>query len=190
MAALIHPAKFFSVFALLVLVSMQTSCGFHLRGALGLSDTITPVFIELDGAGDELRRELSSLISASGENALAASKSEAKTELTISVIRKKQRVVAVDNRGRAREYELNYKFSYELKKTSASNAQAEIIKTNTVNLKRDLLFDPDSVLAVADEKASLYEDMRKDAARVVLRQLNAIKSEDLKQSRNKEIHWF
>ena len=182
--------KKFFVFVLILLASAQASCGFHLRGALGLSDTITPVFIDLNGAGDELRRELMNLLSSSGENVLAASSAEAKTLLSVSAIRKKQRVVAVDNQGRAREYELNYQFSYELKNASASNTQAEIIKTNTVNLKRDLLFDPDSVLAVADEKESLYEDMRKDAARVVLRQLSAIKSEDLKQSSNKEIHWF
>lgn len=167
--------KTFFVFIMLALVALQASCGFHLRGVVGLSDHITPVFLDLSTSDDELGRELQNLLSSSGENALAASSVEAKTVLNISNVQKKQRVVAVDSLGRAREYELNYQFHYELKKAAEADAQLEIIKTNTVKLKRDLLFDSDSVLAVGHEKQTLYKDMRKDAARVVLRQLSAIK---------------
>ena len=106
---------------------------------------------------------------------MATSSVEAKTVLNISNVQKKQRVVAVDNLGRAREYELNYQFRYELKTISKTATQSEIIKTNTVKLKRDLLFDPGSVLAVDHEKNAMYEDMRKDAAQLVLRQLSVIK---------------
>ena len=163
------------VFMLIALAAVQTSCGFHLRGALGLPDHITPLFLDLSATDDELGRELQTLLSSSAENALVASSAEAKTVLAISSVQKKQRVVAVDNLGRAREYELNYQFRYELKRVSESEDQTEVIKTNTVKLKRDWLFDPDSVLAVGHERDSLYDDMRKDAARVVLRQLSAIK---------------
>ena len=105
-------------------------------------------------------------------------------------MRKKQRVVAVDNRGRAREYELNYQFSYDLKKVSVAGMPLEIIRTNTVKLKRGLLFDPDSVLAVGHEKDALYEDMRKDAAQMVLRQLSTIKLPELNQARSQNTYWF
>ena len=160
------------VFVLLTLVAVQSSCGFHLRGAVSLPDHITPLFLDLSAIDDRLGRELQTLLSSSGENVLAASKAEAKTILKIANLKSKQRVVAVDDLGRAREYELNYQFHYELKKAAGS---AEIIKTNTVKLKRDWFFDPDSVLAVTHEKESLLDDMRKDAARVTLRQLAAIK---------------
>lgn len=169
--------KKFSVFVLIVLAAAQVSCGFHLRGVIALPEYITPVFIDLNGDDNELQRELGNLLSTSGDNALAASEAEAKTVLNIFSVQKKQRVVAVDNLGRARDYELNYQFHYELKKTSLSKGQTEIIKTNIVNLKRDLLFDPDSVLAVEHEKNAIYEDMRKDAAQLVLRQLSVIKPE-------------
>lgn len=163
------------IFMLIALAGVQTSCGFHLRGALRLPGHITPIFLDLSTSDDELGRELQSLLSSSAENALAASSVEAKTVLNIFKVQKKQRVVAVDNIGRAREYELNYQFRYELKTISKTAAQPEIIKTNTVKLKRDLLFDPGSVLAVDHEKESLYEDMRQDAALLVLRQLSVIK---------------
>ena len=169
----LHKTAF--VFVLLTLVAVQTSCGFHLRGAVSLPDHITPLFLDLSAIDDRLGRELQTLLSSSGENVLAASKAEAKTILKIANLKSKQRVVAVDDLGRAREYELNYQFHYELKKVAEVGESSEIIKTNTVKLKRDWFFDPDSVLAVTHEKESLLDDMRKDAARVTLRQLAAIK---------------
>ena len=173
--------KKFFIFMLIALAGVQASCGFHLRGALGLPAHITPVFLDLSTSDDELGRELQGLLSSSAENALAASSVEAKTVLNISNVQKQQRVVAVDNLGRAREYELNYQFRYELKTISKAAVQSEIIKTNTVKLKRDLLFDPGSVLAVGHEKNAMYKDMRKDAAQLVLRQLSVIKQPAARQ---------
>lgn len=166
------------VFVLIALAGAQISCGFHLRGAVTLPNFIAPVFLELNGKDDELKRELKALLSASGENVFAASIEDAKTVLNISGVNEKQRVVAVDNRGRAREYELSYKLRYELKLVDVAT-QSEIIKTNEIKLKRDLLFDPDSVLAVSEEKDSHYDDMRKDAAQLLLRQLRAVKQINL-----------
>ena len=176
MNALSNLYKNVIVFMLIALAGVQSSCGFHLRGVVGLPDHITPVFLDLSGSDDVLGRELQNLLSSSGENVLAASGAEAKTVLTISGVKKKQRVVVVDDLGRAREYELNYKFSYELKKTVAAGEPIQIIKTNTVKLKKDWLFDPDSVLAVGHERDALYGDMRKGAARALLRQLSTIKA--------------
>lgn len=163
------------VFMLIALAGMQTSCGFHLRGAISVPDHISPLFLDLSATDDELGRELQTLLSSSNDKTLVASIAEAKTVLKISHVQKKQRVVAIDNLGRAREYELNYQFHYKLTKLSTMDVKPEIIKTNTVKLKRDLLFDPESVLAVSHEKEKLYKDMRKDAARIVLRHLSTIK---------------
>ena len=175
MSILSHLHKTYFVFMLMALVVLQTSCGFHLRGAVSLPDHITPIFLDLSNSDDGLGRGLQVLLSSSGDNVLAVSKDEAKTILKISGVQKKQRVVAVDDLGRAREFELKYQFHYELKNNVDSAAQSEIIKTNTVKLKRDWLFDPSSVLAVGHERNALYDDMQKDAARVMLRQLTVIK---------------
>ena len=44
-----------------------------------------------------------------------------------------------------------------------------------ITLTRELLFDPDSVLALDYETQTLYSDMRRDAARLMLQQLQALK---------------
>jgi len=166
---------------LIALVGLQTACGFHPRGVVGLPDHIAPLFLDLSSTDDGLGHELRILLSSSDKDDLAISKTKAKTILTISNMQKKQRLVAVDNLGRAHEYELNYQFNYELKKTSMANTQSAIIKTNRVELKRDLFFDPNNVLASGYENEALYEDMRKEAARIILGQLNVIKPIALQQ---------
>ena len=190
MSVLKHLYKSFFVLMLMALAGVQTSCGFQLRGAIELPDQIKPLFLDLSATDDELGRELQALLASSGENALALSRAEAKTILSVSSVSKKQRVVAVDDRGRAREYELNYQFSYDLKKVSEAGMPLEIIRTNTVKLKRSLLFDPGSVLAVNYEKDTLYKDMRKDAAQMVLRQLSTVKQLDLDQTHSQNTYWF
>jgi len=175
MIALSNLHKTIFIFMLVVLATLQTSCGFHLRGESELADQLTPMFLDLAGTDDELGRAMQDQLTASGENMLALSRLDAKTELIISSVQMKQRVAAVDDLGRAREYELNYQFRYELKKITEAGAQTEIIKTNTVKLTRNWIFDPANVLAVSFEKEALYKDMRKQAVRLVLRQLVAIK---------------
>ena len=167
---------------LIALAGLQTACGFHPRGVVGLPGHITPVYLDLSETDDELGRELQASLLASDENDLAASSTDAKTVLHISDAQKTRRVVAVDNLGRAREYEINYQFRYELKIAAEDNAQSEVIKAHTITLKRNLLFDPDSVLAVDYENEALYKDMRKEAARTVLRQLSAIKQPSSQQN--------
>ncbi len=175
MVVMSYPHKTFLIFILMALTIALNACGFHLRGEVNLPDHLTPIFLDLSTSDNELSRELLALLSSSKKNILATSKAEANTILEISAVQKQQRVVAVDNLGRAREYELKYQFIYSLKKNVKPPSPEKMIKTNAVKLKRNWLFDPSSVLAVAHEKESLYIDMRKDAARVMLRQLVAIK---------------
>lgn len=159
---------------LLLMVCVPLSCGFHLRGAIDLPSYITPLYVEHYGPDNTLSRELRNLLSQSAASSLAESRDIAAAELEIISAQTRQRVVAVDNRGRVRQYELSYRVSYRvtLKQSSADAIASENIRV--VNLKRDLLFDPDSVLAIGHEQQRLYDDMRKDAASMILRQLKAM----------------
>ena len=153
-------------------VYLLAACGFHLRGPVELSAEITPIFIEQSGADNVLNRELRALLSQAGKNNLTQAKSEAKAVLNIVSAREKKRVVAVDNLGRARQYDLSYILRYQL--TGKNIPQQGNDNINVLHLKRTVNFDPESVLAIGHEVETLYKDMRKDSARLILQRLQAL----------------
>lgn len=156
---------------ILTVLCLPLSCGFQLRGSIDLPEQIAPLYIERFGTDNDLRRELRALLSQSAAANLADSRESATAELKILSAKNKRRVIAVDDRGRARHYELSYKVVYRIsgEKLPADRSSYK----RQLKLKRELLFDPDSVLAISHEQEMLYEDMRKDAARMILQQLKA-----------------
>lgn len=157
---------------ILLSVCLLVSCGFHLRGLVELSPEITPIFMEQEGADNALNRELRTLLSASGKNNLTQTKSEARAVLRIVSTNRKQRVVAVDDRGRARQYELSYIVRYSVSGKNIPQVGNDNI--NVLHLKRELIFDPDRVLAIGHEIDTLYNVMRKDSVRLILQHLQAL----------------
>ena len=146
---------------------LLTACGFTLRGEFQLADHLSPVYLQPSSAVD-LRGDLRTLLKANNV-VLAADSGSAASTLKIDFDRRTQRVISVDGRGRVREYELNYAVQYTLEYGDDKSMQ------RTINLSRDMLFDPDSVLAIRDETATLYEDMMQDAVRIIMQQLRAVK---------------
>jgi len=124
------------------------------------------------GGDNVLNRELRSLLSQSGKQHLTQIKSEAKTVLDIVSAKEKKRVVAVDNSGRARQYDLSYVLRYRL--TGKNIPQVGNDNISVLNLRRSLNFDPNNVLAIGREVENLYDDMRKDSARLILQRLQSL----------------
>lgn len=145
---------------------MLASCGFQLRSSVALDNNLQPVFVAQTGP-IALRNELSRLLQINGV-ALTAEKAEALSELRIKNENMKRRVLSVDSRGRARQYTYTYTVNYSIR-----YADKKSIKQ--VKLSRDLLFDPDSVLGINYETQALREDMRDDAIRLMLQQLQAVR---------------
>jgi LPS-assembly lipoprotein len=152
------------LFILIFLLS-ATACGFQLRGAVKLPAELQPLYL-YNASDDELAHQLSVLLKANN-TVLADDDQQAASRLKILSQNKTRRVLSVDSLGRAREYELNYSVSYQLK---GQHINAE----NVVKLQRVLTFDPDSVLGASSEEKTLYHDMQMDAARLILQQLDAM----------------
>lgn len=129
--------------------------------------------MEQVGVDNELNHELRALLSEVGKNNLTQSKSEARAILSIVSTSKKRRVVAVDDRGHVRQYELSYIVRYSV--TGKNIPQVGNDNISVLHLKREVIFDPDSVLAIGYEADTLYNDMRKDSARLILQRLQALK---------------
>jgi LPS-assembly lipoprotein len=149
---------------LLALLSLH-ACGFQLRGAMDLSQDISPVYLQQNEAF-ELARELKSQLQAN-KISLVDYANMANTRLVITRENKAQRVLSVDSSGRAKEYLITYtvNFTVKIKQQEATE--------ESVAISRSLLFDTEAVLAVSNEAEVLYADMKRDAARLILMKLQA-----------------
>lgn len=175
--------------SLVALVLFLHGCGFQLRGALDLSQDMSPVYLQQNSVF-ELGREIKQLLT--GNKIQTVEKAElAKVQLTLLNEIKDRRVLSVDTNGRVREYQLYYTINFSIKFSPSSSSETlklpgiplgmpsdaqEELPTATlgsVKVSRSLLYDADAVVAVVNESEVLYKDMRRDAARQVLLRLQA-----------------
>ena len=155
---------------LALLVSLIQACGFQLRGALDLSQDISPIYLQQNNLF-ELGREIKALLNAN-KLQIAENEQQAKAQLALLSETRGRRVLSVDSNGRGREYLLNYtvNFSIKIKQTTGINQQG---RQDTISVRRSLLYEPEAVLAVDNESEILYKDMQRDVARLILLKLQA-----------------
>lgn len=161
-------AKLMSLTLSLVIVFALTSCGFHLRGAYRLPSQMASTFIKTDDKNSELIRVLKRALKSSNIN-VVAEKQQAQAVLSIFNAQQSKRVISVDARGRAQEYELNYQISFDVTVIDADF----LIKEQTIKLQRDFLFDTEDVLGKGREQATLIKDMQTDIVRLIMLRLQA-----------------
>jgi len=176
----------------MVLVSIMAlalaDCGFKLRGSLDISQELSPLFLQQNSVF-ELGRELKSILSTNNID-VAKDAGSANTKIILHDERMSSRVLSVDGSGQAREYLLSYTVNYSIVlkaqlsdqtvmqpsldpgSTEKGGAEQQP-KVDTLKLERTLLFQQDAVLAVANESEVLYQDMRRNAARMILLRLQA-----------------
>jgi len=163
------------------LVLLLSACGFQLRGALNLSQDISPVYLQKNSLF-ELARELESLLK-SNKIQITENEKQAKMRLELLHENKSQRVLSVDGSGRVKEYLLTYNVSFFLKSNRLNDADKkqkqeaslphDSISPDSISVTRSLLFDANAAIAVVNESEILYKDMRRDVARLILLKLQA-----------------
>ncbi len=160
----------------MLMVLLVHACGFQLRGSLTVSNEMAPVYLQQNSVF-ELAREVKRLFTTNKietvDNAVAA-----KTQLTLLSESKNTRVLSVDGSGQAQEYLLTYTANITIK-TETGKAVSD-----SVVVRRDLVFDSTAVLGFANEADVLYKDMRKQAARLILLKLQAYAANDVAGSNN------
>ncbi len=168
---------------IVTLLFLTHACGFQLRGALSLSQDMAPLYFQKNSVF-ELGRGISALL-ASNKIQTTDNIEQAKAQLTLLNEAKTRRVLSVDSNGRVREYLLNYRVNFSITINSSENINAQS-KDDSISISRSLLFDPDAVIAVANESDVLYKDMQRDAARLILLKLQASsrQNESKKQKSN------
>ena len=156
------------ILSLVFLVCTLAACGFQLRGAYNLPEHLSPLFLDKDSMSLLLYKELRSTIKASGAE-LTEDRATAASILQISREQKTRDVISVDSLGRAREYRLIYRFSFTLQASEEA-----VIDNSNIQLTRNLLFNPEAVLGVAEETENIYRDMVRDSAGLILLRLQAL----------------
>ena len=178
-------SRVFVYVATVMLVASLHACGFQLRGAIDLSGDISPIYIEQNSVFN-LAREIRSLLATNNIKVVEDVK-KSKAQLTLLSEEKSRRVLSVDGSGRAREYLLLYKVNFVIKIKPSEPPAVESVETENIEAKdkpdsishdsisvaRNLVFDPDAVLAVTNEAEISYNDMRRDVARLILLKLEA-----------------
>jgi len=157
------------IISLFLLTCTLAACGFHLRGSYDLPEHLSPLFIDKNSMSLQLYRELRAALIASGIDLT----DEAVSAASVLEVNREQRsrdVISVDTLGRAREYRLIYRLEFSLQASGES-----LIDKSNIQLTRNLLFDPETVLGVAQEQEYVYDDMIRDSASQVLQKLQALK---------------
>lgn len=139
-----------------------TSCGFHLRGNLPLSQ-FPAIYVQSE-AHSELAKLVSERLRQNSVQLLNSMQAEAPTIQLVSDTLER-RTLSLFPSGQVAEYELIYKVSYYLIMPGAEPA------FNQFELYRDYQDDPNQALAKARELDLLLGELRQQAANRIIRQL-------------------
>lgn len=153
----------------LLLTTMLAACGFHLRGSYELPAHLSPMYIDKESMSLQLFRELRSSLKLSGAE-LIEDAAEAASILKVDFEQQTRDVISVDSLGRAREYRLIYRLTF-----SMQTGEDTAIDGSRIELTRNLLFNPETVLGVAEETELIYNDMIADTARQIVQRMQALK---------------
>ena len=151
----------------LLLASLLTACGFHLRGA-GESLPFETLYVQDSGAPG-IARDLKRSLSSSGVK-LVPRAEDGQASLELMKEANIKNILSLSGRGRVREYELLYQVSFRTKESGAELWG----EPQTVNLRRDFSFDDAALLAKEAEEARLIADMHAEAVREVLRRVGSL----------------
>ena len=156
------------VVALLVVITLQLSaCGFRLRGAIELPESLSTIAIEGTTEHSELGRVLYRSLKRGGVTIVSTT--DAALRLQILKDDVQRRVLSVDASGKANEYELKHRLHY----SAIDNNGEPLVLDQEISTVRAYQFDPNSILAKGDEEKKLRKDIILRSAQQLLRQLSA-----------------
>ena len=152
-------------FLMLMMAISLAACGFHLRGLADLS------FSKLYMKGSiSISRDLNVALKTNGVTLV---KNPEDAEILVEMMNEgtEKRILSLGGTGAVREFELFYRVSFRIKEASDELwGPVQMFEG-----RRDFSYLDTELLAKSYEETQLYEDMRRDAVREILRRLVAQK---------------
>ena len=153
----------FAKFCIVVLAISLAACGFELRGLADLA--FHNLYIQ--GPTLTITKPLKKSLAVNGVTIV---NDPEKAELMLEMMNEgtEKRILSLSGRvGVVREFELLYKVNFRLRDPS-SELWGEV---QTVSGRRDFSYDDSEILAKSFEEKRLYQDMKDDAVREIMRRL-------------------
>ena len=153
------------MFVLMMTITLM-ACGFHLRGLADLS--FEKIYINNQSL--TISRDLNVSLKSNGVKVV---KEPEEAQILVDMMNEgtEKRILSLGGTGTVREFELFYRVSFRVK-----DASDELWgPPQMVEGRRDFSYLDTELLAKSYEEAQLYEDMRRDAVREILRRLVAQK---------------
>lgn len=162
--------KKYVIAAVLSVSTLLSGCGFHLRSGPSLPDNINTVAIDSARAHAPLARALDNHLNVYGLNSVDKSaQSATANNIHIYLLPEQleRQLLSVYPSGQVAEYELIYVVRYRVQfpGKEALMAQFEVV--------RDYQDDPDQVLAKSRELELMLDEMRDEAADIIIRRLSS-----------------
>ena len=151
----------------LVLCIVLSACSFHLRGQNDFDLPFETLYVQTANENGLFIKDLKSAIQAN--NVLLINTPE-QAQLTLQIVSEVtgKDILSLSVTGTVLEYRLKYTISMR----AYDQKQQEWLAPQEISLHRDYSYDSTQILAKQQEEAQLYQDMRGDAVKQVLRRLN------------------
>lgn len=150
-------------------------CGFHPVGSRPMPPSLQSVFVELVDpyrvTTPPVEEALKARI-ARGGGVVKSKADEAETVLRLSDLREAQEVLSIDNDGRAIEYRLLTRVTFEMRKVVDGKAEV-LIAPESQTVSRDYSFSAQQILAKEAEEARLRRYIQDELAERVLLRVEA-----------------
>ena len=146
---------------ILMLTFVVTACGFHMRGAADLA--FNKLYIK---GSASISKDLIISLKSNGVT-IVKEPEDAEEMLELMSDGPEKRILSLGGTGSVREFELFYRVKFRVRDASSELwGQEQMIES-----RRDFSYLDTELLAKSYEEAMLYEDMRRDATRELMRRL-------------------
>jgi LPS-assembly lipoprotein len=151
---------------LVVLTIMLAACGFQIRGMADLA--FKKLYMQSNAPS--ITRDLTMALETNGVELVKTAET---ADLLLEVMNEtsERRILSLSGTGVVREFELHYQINFRTR----APANTTWSPVQSVQSRRDLSYNDGSLLGKADEELMLYNDMRKDAVRELIRRLTAVR---------------
>lgn len=146
---------------ILILALLVSACGYHLRGSLDLPKGMKNVYLE--GGSAQLREQFKRAMEISSVQ-LSSSPENAGIIVRIFDEDSRRRVLSLSSGGIANDFELSYRFDYEL--LDAKNKV--LTPRQPIEIKREYYNDQLAIIAKGNEEAVIRDEMYQQAVRTVV----------------------